>query len=216
MMIAARESFAAAARKRLPYDAEVRYLQSSGTQYFDTATQAADDVGYEMSVVDVSSFPTINMTTLFAGVFGSSNRYGAGLTSSASSTRFSLFGWWNSAMPTATFNVSVLSNSVIGVNFANSRHVRIGSVYDQSITQTYNPSGTVIRILNAKRMATGANSFANCCICKLSRFRVSRGSSVVADYVPVRVGTTGELYDRITGTFATRVGTFTVGPDKTA
>lgn len=213
MLIAARESFAATARRRLPYDAEVQYLQSSGTQYFDTATQAADDVGYEMSVVDVSTFPTINMSALFAGVFGSSNRYGAGFTSLTPSTKFSLFGWWNSAMTAIPHNVSDLNNSVIGVNFANSRYVRIGSVYDQPITQTYNASGTVIRILNAKRMDTGANAFANCCICRLSRFRVSRGSSVVADYVPVRVGTTGELYDRITGTFATRVGTCVLGPD---
>lgn len=39
---------------------------------------------------------------------------------------------------------------------------------------------------------------------------------LIRDYQPVRVGVTGELYDSVNQTLATRVGTFAIGPDKTA
>ena len=36
MQVANRESFAVASRRRLPYDAEVEWLQSTGAEYIDT------------------------------------------------------------------------------------------------------------------------------------------------------------------------------------
>ena len=58
MTIANRESFAAA-RRRLPYDAEVEYLESTGTQWIDTGIDGRATLGYSFSgmlLEDTGSF----------------------------------------------------------------------------------------------------------------------------------------------------------------
>jgi hypothetical protein len=49
--------------------------------------------------------------------------------------------------------------------------------------------------------------------CKCYYLKILDNGVLVRDYVPVRVGDTGELFDRVTGTYATRSGTFVLGPD---
>lgn len=54
MTIAARESFAAA-RRRLPYDAEVEYLESTGTQWIDTGVTVSSSSHIVVKMSDLSS-----------------------------------------------------------------------------------------------------------------------------------------------------------------
>jgi hypothetical protein len=209
MLIAARESFAAAARRRLPYDAEVEYLESTGTQYFDTDIEAADDVGYQMHLVQWAS-PS-NTTIGFAGVFGSDNRYGLGYNNVGL-----FFRWWNTATSWNNSYRGTLSSATLAFNFLNSRSCSVAGIRTATLEGAYNASSAPIRILNFQRVDTGANALATSAACRIGPIMISSGSAVIRDYIAVRVGTTGELYDRITGTFAARVGTLTVGPDKTA
>ena len=49
---------------------------------------------------------------------------------------------------------------------------------------------------------------------RLYSMSMMRNGVLIRDYIPVRKGTTGELYDRVSRTFATRHGTFNYGSDK--
>lgn len=50
---------------------------------------------------------------------------------------------------------------------------------------------------------------------KISAFQVTRGHDLVLDLIPVRVGSVGYMYDRVSGTLFGNIGTgdFIVGPD---
>lgn len=177
---------------KLPYDAEVEYLESTGTQYIDTPVVAADNVGYELRVVNWSGVGGKGVSFLFAGVFGSENRYGLGYTSSSKAVN--IFAWWNFAISNLG-NMSI-SNGYLKFNYLNSRTYDFNGVVTGALSGSYNASNTTIRLLNAKRMDTGENTFANSVPMKFSAFRISRDGAVVCDMVPVRVGSLGHLYDR--------------------
>ena len=205
MLIAARESFAAATRKRLPYDARVEYLQSSGTQYIDTGVIAADNVGVQMDVVGGIVHSGAPPTTMLFGVFGSDNRYGFGY-------KAWFFAWWNTAFLGGNFSGAY--SGMFSLNYNNSRTFACGTYYSGSLSGTYNASNTQIRLLNALRMDTGQNAFADCASCRFGAVRITQGMTLVRDLIPVRVGSVGYLYDRISGTLLPSGGDpLVVGPD---
>lgn len=200
------------AGKSLPYDAEVEYLESTGTQWIDTPIVAADNVGYELRVVNWSGVGRNNVSFLFAGVFGSANRYGFGYTSLLNFVN--LFAWWNSAIPNLG-NLSV-SNGYMMFNYLNSRTYDFNGVVTGGLSGTYNASNTTIRLLNAKRMDTGANAFPESVPMKFSAFRISRDNAVVCDFIPVRFTnengqTEGAMYDRVSGQLFGNEGTGAFG-----
>ena len=200
MLIAARESFAAAARKRLPYDAEVEYLQSSGTQYIDTGVGGGSETDFELRAMMPS--PT--------------GRQIAGARSTSSNFRY----------------VQIQSNPVGNIYFGYNNSTSFGSYKTLSGWMTLRAAGNrcyvddvLLHTFTAAQFASAGTiwlhathgvSTQGTAVLRISTARVWSGGALVRDYIPVRVGTTGEMYDRISGTFATRVGTFVVGPDKTA
>ena len=207
-MMSARQIYLGSRRgPALPYDAEVEYLESTGTQYIDTGVIAADNVGVQMDVVggNTPSGPNFPTTMLF-GVFGSDNRYGLGYNS-----RF--FAWWNTASPGESFSGAY--SGTFSLNYNNSRTFACGTYYSGSLSGTYNASNTQIRLLNALRMDTGQNAFADCASCRFGAIRITQGMTLVRDLIPVRKGDAGYLYDRITGQLLGNAGTgaFSFGTD---
>ena len=182
----------------LPYDAEVEYLESTGTQWIDTPIAAADNVGYELRVVNWSDRGRSSITCFFAGVWGSANRYGLGYNCVGGAV--SLFIWWNSAI-SGLGNLSI-SNGYLKFNYLNSRTYNFNGVVTGGLSGTYNASNTTIRLLNAKRMDTGANAFEDSVPMKFSAFRISRDNAVACDMIPVRFTnelgqSEGAMYDRV-------------------
>jgi len=236
MMLAARGAFLAARRKpKLPYDAEVEYLESTGTQWIDTNVNAADNVGYEIGVVDWAGGVGVLETRLFAGVFGSENRFGLGYNNLASGDgRVSCFAWWNYAI--SNMGDITIANGYLRFNYLNDRAYSFNGVITGALSGTYNASNTHIRILNAKRMDTGENAFANSVAMKFSSFKISQGTALANDMIPVRFTnelgqSEGAMYDRVNptvgmnpdgsprtdGLYRNRgTGAFVNGPDKTA
>lgn len=204
MMIANRESFAVASR-RLPYDAEIKYLESTGTQYIDTGhiPSANTDVEISFSVTSVQATQ---------GIFG--QRTGA-LNNSLLLLQYK---WnnttegWQLRWDRGTGSQNVLSPSAglrytgtsAGTQFTlNGTTVSVASTNSGGLTLylfAVNQGGSPILLAPALRIYG----------CKI----YVRGV-VVCDYVPVRIGTTGYLYNRTTGEFLGNAGTgsFAVGPD---
>ena len=204
MLIAARESFAAAARKRLPYDAEVEYLQSSGTQYIDTGVGGGSDTDFELNVMMPSSI----------------GRQIAGARSASSNYRYVqiqsnplgniYFGYDNS---TSFGSYKTLSGWMTLRATGNNCYVDDVLLHTFSAAQ-FASAGTIW--LHATHGASAQGTAA----LRISTARIWSGGTLVRDYVPVRVGSgssaVGYMYDRVSGALFANAGTgaFTIGPDK--
>ena len=192
-----------------PYDAEVEYLESTGTQYIDTGAI----LNSESDIIDID----------FMITQGSSNTKGVfGCRLNASSN-----------------NISILKSSsnsiVVDVNNGNYSTYRINSLQDAINTRCnihiergykyimYNgvlmaSSNTMSQIFSTNAPAfvfAVVNVTAKSCL-RLYTLQLSRNNIAFIDLIPVRCGTTGYMYDRVSGQLFGNAGTgdFIVGPDK--
>ena len=183
--------------KLLPYDAEVEYLESTGTQWIDT--------GYVISASDrivVQAYFQTNDNTgnrLLLGVSNPRLWITSGLCrfngeNSASINNLCKLGAWNSIsidkdyctcngttvpMSEGTFKDNSLSLWLFGANAAS-----------ESLSKTNG---------------------------RISSCKIYHSGVLVRDYIPVRVGMVGYMYDRVSGQLFGNQGTgdFIIGPDKT-
>lgn len=195
MMIGARTG--AWSGKALPYDAEVEYLESTGTQYIDTGYSNSQCPYFSLDVQPLK-------TNVDSGMFGA---YTSGYTVQQYLGRWRWFngGWTLTDIPvdiTRTTNITKNAN---------------GWFVDGEITKT--SSGLIGNLslvlfgINNNGVKRGDKYPTR--VNRLSLF--DKNSSLVADFIPVRVGDVGYMYDRVSGQLFGNSGTgaFVIGPDKT-
>ena len=217
MMLAARGAFLAARRKpKLPYDAEVEYLESTGTQYIDTGLNSTTDgfCNFEIS---------FQKTTTNTGVSDSGYNAPFGFKY-ASTARYGIWGGTNSSNTDLyaginAYNFAVLSKDTSWhiVNVENGVAVTIDGTATQIGTGTVRANMGLFLFANITS-SSGSSSYI-VVPSKISYCKIYNTSGVlVRDFIPVRVGTTGYLYDRVSGQLFRNAGTgaFTIGPDKAA
>ena len=197
MLIAARESFAAAARKRLPYDAEVEYVAGTGTQWIDTGIALSSGDSFELRVV--GKFASLSANQLM-GLYASAY-FGIG-----SNSKWTVSGSVNTATARTDYYSFILS-SQIGDNKVSSLRI-YGSGYDYTWTHARNNAAGTIGIMNIPGRAY-------CCNFKFAASRVLVNGTEVQHLIAVRKGATGCAYDTISGRMFYNAGTgaFGVGPD---
>ena len=206
MLVAARTG--AWSGKRLPYDAEVEYLESTGTQWIDTGVIIPPDVDFEFTgsiVRDITN----------GCVFGETYEFR-----------------WGKSNP--GYALVTTSNGKIYLRYGNSTDTAIGlTSIGLGNTFTVSLSGTSFQI-NRQHVATVSriSSFAgtvssmgvfrrNCLLVGDSTYGAVRINNLkfgnLFDLIPVRNGTVGYLYDRVSGELFGNAGTgaFIIGPDKT-
>lgn len=213
MLIANRESFAVASRKRLPYDAEVQYLQSSGTQWIDT--------GVVWKLGDTVRIETAQTQVLDQAAFGVSNRiYGFCNAIGAGSSNSRAFFWSNAPY-------SGGSTTALPVNYGTTRHVIAinsdtcnvdGTVISGSVTSLTSDSLHTIplfcRVNNAATTTINKTYYG-----RIYWWQHYRSGTLVRDMIPVRVGSgssaVGYMYDKVSGQLFGNAGTgsFPTGPD---
>ena len=193
----------------IPYQT-VEYLQSNGSQYINTGyiLQSSDKV--EVSV-------SMQGSGQYNGVFGA--RKG-----SSSTNCYALFGRFRSANK---FCYARTGNEKQGST------IQTDTIYDVTTTGstcTVKQGSTTVETITS----TGTiNSCANPCglfvintdsgtgftkdtygYMKIYSFKITNSSNeVVMDLVPVRDGTTGYMYDKVSGELMTNTGTFLYGSD---
>lgn len=226
MMLAAGNIFLAARRKpKLPYDAEVEYLESTGTQWIDTGISGA-----EQNLI-ITAGVRINTFSAYAGGFGNyvselANCYRVILTGANDGQAYSNCGYIASSshiIKNFTLNAwhTVILNGADdrcfcdGVEFTKSSRFRQGTANANTIN---------IFIFTSGGAASGTWSK------QISAFKIELNGVLVRDLIPVRVGTTGAIYDkrgvggmnsngspRNDGMYFNRgTGAFSWGADKTA
>ena len=183
--------------KRVPYDAEIEYLESTGTQYVDTGVLPSRDLAFSCR------FMCVNINTGYGNVFGA--RYSSG------QREYILSAWGNGF-------------AVVGADRKSAIGITPGNICDVS----YDGSSTLTIDGTQMTMSTAEN-FAD--VGTILAFGIRNGGSpaqlaatriyglslgAVRDLVPVRVGTAGYLYDRVSGQLFGNMGTgaFVLGPDK--
>lgn len=189
----------------LPYDAEVEYLESTGTQYIDTGVCPSNTTGFYVRVMRLESINANNTPIgVTRRVDGTAYRFGCLLQDFC----LGMFG------SVVSSNVSVSDGSWfdVSVNIYGDRCVKInGSTITSSISTIQSIPATAIAFAYRTNSGVSYNLKG-----RISRLDITEGSTLVRSFVPVRVGTVGYLFDRVSGTLFGNAGTgdFVLGPDK--
>jgi len=194
--------------KSLPYDAEIEYLQSSGTQWIDTGVYGAMSHTYDLTFMQMDN----NEYRLW-GVFGQSSFIGYNMSltygdstwfvrweSKNGSQRFLNIGRRN----TLKHNLEISGGHVYldglskGISAGNDSDLIIG--YNIFLF-TINPANTTPSNNAKMRLYSYKDTDAD--------------GTIVRDFIPVRVGLVGYMYDTVSGELFGNAGTgdFVLGPD---
>ena len=188
--------------KRLPYDAEVEYLESTGTQWIDTGVMCSGNLDIE-TCYSVEALTANNNIALYGVVSGQGG----------------FFSGLGSPYNSPVYYINNIQNIVTSLSFA------IDNIYvDHTDGTTYrhnNESATVAsQSTIAQTLPIFGRKNANGNIerigtVKLRSFKIWDNGTLVRDFIPVRKGTVGYLYDRVSGKLFGNAGTgdFVVGQD---
>ena len=186
--------------KGLPYDAEVEYLESSGTQYIDTGICATNTTRAELGlriiriIIRTGIFGTFEAPKSFY-IYNSSEGY---LQTGFGQYTAQGYNGNNTQYFDILFdNFSVYRNGVKIISFT-------PMVF----------TNTVSLVLFSMNRAN-STLYSGCPI-ELYYCKLFKDDILVRDFIPVRVGTTGYMYDKVSGQLFGNAGTgdFILGPDK--
>ena len=194
--------------KALPYDAEVEYLESTGTQYVDTRVIIPPDVDFEFTgsiVSDIANGCVFGETLYFGW---SQSNPGYALVTTANGKTYLRYG--NS------------TSTIVGLTVIGFANTFTASLEGNAFTVNGLLVGTVNRISSFDGPVSSMAVFRRNSISGSNRtFSAIRINNLkfgtLFDFIPVRKGTVGYMYDRVSGELFGNAGTgdFIIGPDKT-
>lgn len=179
----------------LPYDAEIEYLESTGTQWIDTGVDLKKIV---VMSAEISITKTITTNSMVFGVYYDNSNY----------PRFQIYinsqCKWSSDYP-GYYNYSGITKGGT---------VSIGTKYTPVVTSTSLQNSNATILLFARNNDRGGMLPIDGM--RLYSSHATYDNTLARDYIPVRVGQTGYLYDKVSGRLFGNAGTdpFILGPDK--
>lgn len=185
--------------KGVPYDAEIAFLESSGTEWIDTGVSATGATNSEFQFkMSVAGF-----------AFGARTAWNASAYSLNFATGNYAFNYGNNGVvATLTTNIPVDTNW---------HTAKIQSGGALSLDEWTSTAGTYSFTTNGSLILFGTRqgSSLNLTASGFKYCKIWQSSTLVRDYIPVRVGQVGYLYDRVTRRLFGNAGTgaFTLGPD---
>lgn len=202
MLIAARQFFTG---KKLPYDAEVEYLESTGTQCIDTGIRCEADVGFSIDAL----FPNAPVAGTYPVVIGAQySDYSHWISVWAENTEL------RAGTESSTISIPFFTRFAASLNFNNSQRVVVGA---QSVNITTRLITANIGIF----CAGDENGFSTFSASRVYSVQITKGNNIVRDFVPVRFTnelgqSEGAMYDKVSGELFRNQGTgsFTIGSDK--
>ena len=219
MIIAAHQTMLAPQGAPLPYDAEVEYVESTGTQYIDTGVipTLSDAVSVDADMV-LTTIKTNDNNILFGSYYdnnvaGSSTVFQSRLFAFVDSSRKARIAYGGAA--SGTVAVSAGERLAVSAQFAagNSRLLVNGV---QSSSRTSSPTVLPNIAIWIFRAAYGiSTTTVSPCSARLYSLTITVNGALLRSFVPVRVGSVGYLFDRVSGQLFGNAGTgdFVLGPD---
>lgn len=193
----------------LPYDAEIEYLESSGTQEIDTGVYPNANVGVFGTVMRLNNDGGTNDKIFLGctenGLYDRGRGFGVAFI-----TGFYMLNSFVRPITTPDINSLI----TFSMNYLNDN---IGSFNSETITlgtKTGDYTNKSIRLFNFYQKD---NTHSKYSVTKVRFYNVkfSVEENLVRDFIPVRVGATGYMYDRISRQLFGNSGTgsFVLGPD---
>lgn len=191
--------------KGLPYDTEIEYLESTGTQYIDTGIKSWDTsiiIETEMAFTDL---------TVQRAIEGAVDVFYYGLNNGRYEVHY------NTYYGTADTNYHIFKKSC-SRSSASAKALHTETYLDGTLhfSRNGNYAQTAIRA-NVLVFAVLDKGVAFLFMkCKKKSFKLLVNGTLVRDFIPVRVGQVGYLYDKVSGKLFGNDGTgaFILGPDK--
>lgn len=197
------------------YDSKIQYIESTGTQYIDTEIVASQYIGTSITV-EFTQESYDNSEYTLMGV-GDANR-----------TRWGLMYYLNTNSESESIRGSQLctsTNSYYQKSQASRGKHKI--LYNYNFGLSFNVDGEVIQSTMARSSGStyaynivlfGRNnngSIIEKIKARIYSCKITSNDEIVRDFIPVRVGKVGYLYDRVSGQLFGNLGsgTFTLGPD---
>lgn len=196
----------------LPYDAEVEYLQGDGTAYIDSGVNATSNTRFEVNI-------NLGTPTANVGILGGRiETYEGNLVvylDGVSNTK--TWNWrYGAEIKTVTYRGT---GDYLISNTAEARTlVVVGSQTDSySCAADTFTGGASITIFGWNKNNGTIDAVAGTTVLKIKSLKIYNGTTLVRNFVPVRVESVGYLYDKVSRTLfgnAAGSGAFVVGPDK--
>lgn len=186
----------------LPYDAEVEYLESSGTQYINTGLKVNNSYTFDTSIAALNNAATTYWGCRNSGSYNTRNQQCYLQNNPATPETSTIHLWtdstsvayhgnsWDSGVTPSVGTLYTFNGITVNPNLGQ---------FTQPITLfAFNVVGTI-----------------NKSSCRIGLFRAYSNGTVVMDMIPVRVGTVGYMYDKVSKTLFGNAGTgnFVLGND---
>ena len=204
MLVAARTG--AWSGKALPYDAEVEYLESTGTQWIDTLVNADSNLSVEIMMANAGT-PFTNVNPCGAILITPRCRHHLNFSSSGIDYYFGNGDGITASSKYSPADAEIFTFKVDAI----SKTFTLGRVIVTLPNDTFD---TGMSYWLFGRNGTTPPYLGSLCIYSA---KLWDGNTLVRDFIPVCVGTIGYMYDRASGQLFGNAGTgaFIIGPDKT-
>ena len=182
--------------KSLPYDAEIEYLESTGTQYIITTFVPNQDNLKIITRVYKKNAPGDN----FVYHLYTTNPKGFNMD------------WYAGSMYIRNLGVEVINGCADGTHtfeVSGTQYIQDGVARTCVRTETLTDNTRNLTIFAVTSGAYGLKG-------RIYYFQCYYGDELVFDLIPVRVGQVGYMYDKVSGQLFGNQGTgnFVLGPDK--
>ena len=194
-----------------PYDSEVEYIRSTGTQYFDMGLKLTNN-----NEVEMSYYSTDKSSNIFGAREGADSKNFMGSVGSSTNNVYIDFNDSDYSLYRAQVGSSFTSNKIKVIVNKDFRGVYdiAGKVAKKTNTTVCNDVFTCST--NAYILAaSGSPYFSAKLKCDFYNCKVRDGGVLIRNFIPVRIGTTGYLYDKVSGQMYSNQGTgdFVLGTD---
>lgn len=172
-----------------PYDSEVEYLQSDGNQYIDTGiilTSKIFDLHVDCAVMSGQLHPTV------LGAIGRSGTSSIPLAYNDDGHPYTQIG---------SNYVKLYDTNKFGSTIVHYRSWGDGSriyISDGNVTQNQsvgrNLSSLTMYMFARHRYDTGVGNYA---VAKIGKMSISINGELKGDFIPVRIGNVGYMYDKV-------------------
>ena len=193
----------------LPYDAEVEYLESTGTQWIGVELLGKNgyDFDYKVNFTQLST----SQATGIGGEYHSNKSCYLGMVRTNGTLAYHYKG---TASP-----VVVASNIQTGTDYVVTAHLYSGEQYyivNGTKSSVGNITGDFVSTIYLRLFSVNSSSPLYSYM-KLYYCKIYDNGILVRDYIPVRKDGVGYLYDKVSGQLFGNSGTgnFTLGPDVT-
>lgn len=198
----------AAMAKSLPYDAEIEYLQSSGTQWIDTGVYGHMNHTYEL----VFQQTTVASAPIW-GALGQPSYIGYNMS----------YTWLDSTQLCLRWESTTSGQRYVRVNVIdmNKHTIKIskGRIYFDDSYKGISAGNNNDFVLERNLYLFSANrggTVGTIAQIKIYAYRdYDENNKLIRDFIPVRVGQVGYMYDKVSGQLFGNAGTgdFVLGPD---